>query len=204
MSFYEKHLLPKLIHCVCGLKPMMRQREKILPNAKGVTLEIGIGSGLNLPYYNKAQVQKIIGIDPTPNKKALDLASSKNEIPFEFIQKSAEEIDFPNNTFDTIVSTYTFCTIPDFEKTIQECRRLLKPNGQLLYVEHGLAPDPKVVRTQNRINPMWKRLAGGCHLNRDIPKALANHGFKLQQLESMYLPGWKPATWNVWGNAIIN
>lgn len=180
---------------------MMRQRSKVVPEAKGVVLELGIGSGLNIPYYKSDQVKHLIGIDPTPNKSKLEEALGTSDISYEMIYESAETLPLENDSVDTVVSTYTFCTIPDFTNTIEESRRVLKNGGQLIFIEHGLAPDAKVQKTQNRINPIWKRMAGGCHLNRDIPKALESTGFKVDQLDTMYLPGWKPATWNVWGFA---
>lgn len=199
MNIYEKYILPKVIHQVCSLKPMMRQREKVVPLAKGQVLEIGIGSGLNLKYYDPRKVKGLIGADPTPEKKALAKNSAKCDFQIEVLFSSAEKLDLPNNSIDTVVSTYTFCTIPDVISSIQELHRVLKPSGQLLFVEHGKAPDIKVQRMQNRINPIWKRLAGGCHLNRDIQDLLFNHGFSGDHLETMYLPGWKPATYNIWG-----
>lgn len=202
MNFYERKILPKVIHCVCGLKPMMRQREKVVPHAKGVVLELGIGSGLNVPYYNSESVKHLIGIDPTPNKSALQNALSQSDISNEMIYESAEELPMEDNSVDTIVCTYTLCTIPDMDATIKESRRVLKSNGTFIFVEHGIAPDEKVKKTQNWVNSYWKKIAGGCNLNRDIPASLKEHGFKISNLESMYLPGWKPACWNVWGNAI--
>lgn len=204
MNFYERKILPKVIHCVCGLKPMMRQRGKIVPQASGVVLELGIGSGLNLPYYNSDNVTHLIGIDPTPNHKALNNALGKTSISTEMIFESAEVLPMEDSSIDSIVCTYTLCTIPDINQTLEQCRRVLKPGGQFIFVEHGIAPDKKVQRTQNRVNPIWKKLAGGCNLNRDIPLAIENHGFIMNNLESMYLPGWKPACWNVWGRAQVN
>ena len=201
MNFYERKILPKVIHCVCGLKPMMRQRSKVVPQAEGVVLELGIGSGLNLPYYDSSQVKHLIGVDPTPNHKALKKAIELSSLSTEMIFESAEVLPMADNSMDSIVCTYTLCTIPDIDQTLDQCQRVLKPGGQFIFVEHGIAPDEKVQRTQNRINPLWKKLAGGCNLNRDIPHALEEHGFSVAKLESMYLPGWKPACWNVWGNA---
>jgi len=203
MTFYERRILPKLIHCVCGLKPMMRQREKVIPDARGVVLELGIGSGLNIPYYNPDRVDHLIGIDPTPNKKALNKALTASVISHDMIFDTAELLPMEDNTIDTVVTTYTFCTIPDLVAAIVEARRVLRPNGQLLFVEHGMAPDASVKKTQDRVNPFWKKIAGGCHLNRDIPNLLRDNGFIIDNEESMYLPGWKPATWNVWGAAHI-
>lgn len=203
MNFYERKILPKVIHCVCGLKPMMRQRNKVVPDASGVVLELGIGSGLNLPYYDSNKVTHLIGIDPTPNHKALDNALEKTQLSTEMIFESAEALPMEDDSIDSIVCTYTLCTIPDIDQTLEQCRRVLKSNGKFIFVEHGIAPDKKVQRTQNRINPIWKKLAGGCNLNRDIPQTLEQHGYNITKLESMYLPGWKPACWNVWGSAQI-
>jgi len=179
----------------------MIQRKKVIPQAQGLTLEIGIGSGLNLSFYDKNRVSKIVGIDPTPHKKALTDAISECSIPTEFIQTSAVSLEMENDTFDTIVSTYTFCTIPELEKCLLEMKRVLKPSGKLIFCEHGKAPDVDVLKKQNRINPIWKRISGGCNLNRDIPEYLSSNGFKIHNLETMYLPGWKPATFNFWGYA---
>lgn len=198
---YEKYVLPQVINCVCGLKPMMRQREKVVPHATGVVLEIGVGSGLNLPYYDSNQVKQIIGIDPTPAVSKLQSRVDNISIPFELIKKGAESLDLDNQSIDTVVVTYTFCTIPDVESSLAEIRRVMKSDGNVLFVEHGKAPDENVRRTQDRINPIWRRLSGGCHLNRDIPALLRANGFDVNQLEEMYLPGWKPATYNVWGSA---
>ena len=203
MNIYEKYILPRIVHCVCGLKPTMRQRGKIIPYAQGVTLEIGIGSGLNIPYYDAEKVKKIIGVDPTPHKKALSVAISGTDIPVEFIQAGAENLDMENNSINTVVSTYTLCTIPDVEASLSEIKRVLKPKGQFIFCEHGKAPDENVFRTQNRINPLWKRISGGCHLNKDIPDYLNKSGFSIQKMDTMYLPGWKPATYNFWGFASI-
>jgi len=182
---------------------MMRQREKVIPDARGVVLELGIGSGLNIPYYNPDRVDHLIGIDPTPNKKALNKALTASVISHDMIFDTAELLTMEDNTIDTVVTTYTFCTIPDLVAAIVEARRVLRPNGQLLFVEHGMAPDASVKKTQDRVNPFWKKIAGGCHLNRDIPNLLRDNGFIIDNEESMYLPGWKPATWNVWGAAHI-
>ena len=203
MNLYDRHILPRIVNCVCGLKPMMRQREKIIPDAKGIILELGIGSGLNIPFYNLDKVTHLIGIDPSPHKKALSKALSKSDISHEMMYKSAEKLEMEDDSIDTVVSTYTLCTIPDLDATLSECRRVLKPNGCLRFVEHGLSPDPSVSKTQNFVNPIWKPLAGGCHLNRDIPAILKKHGFEIRDSESLYLPGWKPAAWNVLGMAVV-
>ncbi|MDU8885565.1 class I SAM-dependent methyltransferase [Yeosuana sp. MJ-SS3] len=183
----------------------MYQREKVVPLAKGHVLEIGIGSGLNLPFYNSVKVKQLTAIDPSEeiwSKNEIDV--SKLEYGFKFIKAFAEDIPENNNTFDSAVITYTLCTIPDVQKALTEIKRVLKPNGEIIFCEHGKAPDKTVEKWQNLVNPLWKRLGGGCNLNRNIPSILENNGFKISQMETMYIPGWKPASFNYWGTAIPN
>tara|TARA_B100000497_G_C7632808_1_gene380371 strand:- start:538 stop:1152 length:615 start_codon:yes stop_codon:yes gene_type:complete len=201
MGLYSKYILPKVIHKVCGLKPTMIQRGKVIPEAKGRVLEIGIGSGLNIPYYDEKKVSQLVGLDPYPHSKALHEAAESSPLQFEFIRESAEQLSMENSEFDTVVSTYTFCTIDQLKESLSEIKRVLKSSGQLIFVEHGKAPDDKVLKTQNRINPIWKKISGGCNLNKNIPEILEKNGFKISNLETMYLPGWKPATYNFWGFA---
>jgi len=199
MGIYSKFILPKVVNCVCGLKPTRKQREKVIPLATGRVLEIGIGSGLNLPFYNVDQVDCIIGIDPAPEMWKLNNWSGDIEV--EYKTSSAEEIDMEDDTFDSVVCTYTLCTIPDAAKALQEIKRVLKPEGKFIFTEHGLAPDEKVIRIQNKINPYWKRLGGGCNLNRNMEDLIAENGFQFRSLDKMYIPGWKPASFNYWGVA---
>jgi len=200
-SFYERKILPRLIHHVCGLSPMSKQREKIIPQASGRVLELGIGSGHNLRYYDATQVDHIIGVDPTPDHSKLDQAMQASKVSAEFLEASAEDLPIDSNSIDNVVCTYVLCTIPDARQALEECKRVLKPGGRFLFVEHGIAPNAKVRKTQERVNPYWKKIAGGCHLNRDIPAILAEVGFTTPDLATMYLPGWKPATYNFLGAA---
>lgn len=203
MSFYEKHILPHVIHKVCGLKPTMIQRGKVVPHAIGKVLEIGIGSGLNIPYYNADAVDSLVAIDPYPNLKQLDKAMELSPLQIELRSCDLNDANISHRSIDTVVTTYTFCTIPELNKTLQEVKKILKPNGQLLFVEHGKSPDKDILKKQNRINPIWKRISGGCQLNLDIPNYLTSNGFQIKNLETMYIPGWKPATYNFWGSAHI-
>jgi ubiquinone/menaquinone biosynthesis C-methylase UbiE len=205
MGFYNKFILPKVIDWSCRQKPTMRQREKVIPLASGNVLEIGIGSGLNIPFYNKQNIKHLTGIDPSEeiwNKNIVDTQSLPYE--FVFIKASAESIPVESNSFDTVVMTYSLCTIPDTYKALTEIRRVLKTDGKLLFCEHGKAPDKTILTWQNMINPIWRHLGGGCNLNRDIPAILEENGFNISKIETMYLPGWKLASFNYWGSAIPN
>ncbi len=202
MGFYSKHILPSLINLTCKTSSLTKQREKVIPFATGNILEIGVGTGLNLPFYNSRNILKLTAIDPyeeTWQKREID--SSKLDYKFEFVKASAEELPFKNNTFDTIVITYSLCTIPDVDKALREMSRVLKQDGTLIFCEHGVAPDKKVSATQDFINPIWKPLSGGCNLNRNIPALIEKNGFAIQDLKSMYIPGWKFASYNFWGSA---
>jgi ubiquinone/menaquinone biosynthesis C-methylase UbiE len=202
MGFYDKFLLPHLVHMTCGLKPAMKQREKVVPMATGRVLEIGIGSGLNIPFYDPRRVSHLWGLDPSADMWAIaGKNAAKRNIEAEFIESGAESIPLDSDSADTVVITYTLCTIPDTRRALDEIRRVLKPGGKLLFCEHGEAPDPDVLRWQNRLNPAWKRLAGGCHLNRPIPHLLEQAGFNSPDMQTMYIPGWKPACFNYWGSA---
>lgn len=202
MGLYDKYLLPRLVHLTCGQKPNMRQRQKVVPLASGKVLEIGIGSGLNIPLYDAAKVDHLWGLDPSAEMWAIAQKNARdNHIDAEFIQSGAESIPLDDNCVDSVLVTYTLCTIPDAQKALSEIKRVLKPSGRLIFCEHGKAPDIAVERWQNRLNPVLKRLAGGCHLNRAIPQLLEQSGFKSSDMNTMYLPGWKPASFNYWGTA---
>ncbi len=202
MGFYDKYLLPRVVHFVCGQNPAMKQREKIVPLAEGRVLEIGIGSGLNIPFYDAGKVSHLWGVDPS--REMWDIAEKNardHHLDAEFMECGAESIPLDDHSADTIVVTYTLCTVPDPRAALQEIRRVLKPRGNLLFCEHGEAPDENVRRWQQRVNPLWKRLGGGCNLNRPIPRLLEESGFTSADLQTMYIPGWKPACFNYWGSA---
>ena len=203
MGFYNKYILPKFINCACGSKPINYQRDKLVPYAKGIVLDIGIGSGLNIPFYNKSNINHLYGLDPSPEllETAMKVAKT-HELEIEFLECGAESIPLPDDSIDNIVITYTMCTIPDISLSNAEMLRVLKPNGKLLFCEHGLAPDERVAKWQKIINPVWNRIAGGCNLNRDIPKLIESSGLKISEIEEMYLPNTpKFAGYNYWGIA---
>jgi ubiquinone/menaquinone biosynthesis C-methylase UbiE len=203
MGLYSRYVLPRVVHLTCGAKPNMRQRQKIVPTAKGKVLEVGVGTGLNLPFYDPESVSKVWGLDPSPEMTAL-ASDAAQRVPFdvEFISAGAEEIPLDSASFDTVLLTYTLCTIPEAEVALREMARVLQPGGQLLFCEHGAAPDAGVRRWQDRLNPIWKRLGGGCHLNREIPELIRRGGFEITRMEMMYIPGWRPASFNYWGGAV--
>ncbi|MCW8925327.1 MAG: class I SAM-dependent methyltransferase [Xanthomonadales bacterium] len=203
MNLYEKHLLPKLVHVVCRQQPMTKQREKLVPLATGRVLEVGIGTGLNLPFYNPGKVTHLWGLDPSAEMWSIAQKNAReHHLEAEFIESGAEDIPLDSDSADTVVMTYTLCSIPDVYAAMAEIRRVLKPGGKLLFCEHGKAPDERVLRWQNRLNPVWKAFSGGCNLHRPIPEILDRGGFRSGDMQTMYLPGWKPASFNYWGTAL--
>ena len=201
MGLYDKYILPKFLNCACGSKPINIQRQKVVPLAKGKVLDIGIGSGLNIPFYNSDKIDKVIGIDPS--HELIDLAkelANDSKASIELVIGSAESIPYPDNFFDTVLVTYTMCTIPNVAIANKEMWRVLKEDGRLIFSEHGLAPDKKISKWQNRIDPFWGKIAGGCHLNRDIQKLITDAGFSFESLDKMYIPSTpKFAGYNYWG-----
>jgi ubiquinone/menaquinone biosynthesis C-methylase UbiE len=181
---------------------MMKQREKVVSLAEGRVLEIGIGSGLNLPFYASGKVQHVWGLDPSREMWVLaDKTVGEVDFDVEFIEAAAEKIPLDDGSADTVLVTYTLCTIPEVLIALGEMRRVIKRDGQLVFCEHGVSPDGGVLRWQNRLNPIWKRLSGGCNLNRSIPTLLEQAGFKIRGMDTMYIPVWKPASFNYWGTA---
>ena len=202
MNFYEKYVLPKLLDCTCGSKPIKLQREKIVPLANGKVLEIGIGSGLNFDFYNFDKISEVIGVDPAVRSVAIARSRASNlHSKISFIESTAESIDLDSSTFDSVVIGYSLCTIPNPMQALAEVHRLLKPGGSLFFMEHGLAPEPNVQKWQNRITPIWKKFAGGCNLNRDIEELILAGGFKFKDLKKKYIKGPKIASFLYYGEA---
>ena len=205
MSFYEKRILPHVINCACGAPAVARQRQKVVPQASGRVLELGIGTGLNAEYYRAGEVNAVVGVDPS--RESWLLAQPKitdASVLIEYCEASAEDIPLPSDSIDTAVITYTLCTIPHPEKALQEVARVLRSNGRVLIAEHALAPDASVVRWQNRLNGLWGKIAGGCHINRNIRGLLDASPLKVHEWQGMYLPQTpKIAGYNVWGTASL-
>ena len=202
-SFYDRHVMPRLIGCACGSKPVTKQRAKIVPLARGRVLELGIGGGLNLRHYDPALVDEVVGVDPSAALRVRACAAERADgVDVTVLDGTAERLPFGDGSFDTVVSTFTLCSIAEPPVALAEARRVLRPGGRLLYCEHGLAPDPQVARWQRRIEPLWKRLAGNCHLTRATGDLLRNAGFRIDRHDTMYLPGTpKTLGWNEWGEA---
>ncbi len=204
MSWYEEKVLPHLINLACSTKPAQKQREKVVPGASGDVLEIGFGSGLNLPYYDRANVRRIWGLEPSSGMREIAAEPIANSgLDVELIDLPGEEIPLDDDSVDTVLITYTLCTIVDVASALDGMRRVLKPGGKLLFCEHGKAPDGSVVKWQERMNPTWRRFAGGCNMNRDIPAILAAAGFDIKDDNRMYIPGIKSLSYNYWGSARI-
>lgn len=203
MGFYENRILPALIDMGCGAPPIAKQREKVVPQATGRVLEIGMGSGLNLPFYDPSKVELVWGLEPSVGMRR-KAAPRVAKAPFkvEWLGLASEEIPLDDDSADTVLLTYTLCTISDFRSALAEMRRVLKPGGRLLFSEHGAAPDAGVRRWQDRINPIWKKIAGGCNVNREVPHMLEEAGFAIRQIDTMYLPKTpRIAAFQYWGYA---
>ena len=204
MSLYDKYVLPKFLNCACGSNPVALQRQKVVPLVEGKVLEVGIGSGLNLPFYDKSKIDELWGLDPS--EELSDMArkvADRENIVVNFISSGAEEIPLPDSYFDSVLITYTMCTIPEVARANKEIKRVLKRGGKLIFCEHGEAPDENIRKWQKRINPFWGKLAGGCNINRKIPSLIQNAGFEIVELEEMYLPKTpKIAGYNYWGYAV--
>jgi ubiquinone/menaquinone biosynthesis C-methylase UbiE len=201
MSFYESRILPYLVHLSMRQETFAEYRRRVVSPAEGRVLEIGIGSGLNVGFYNQ-RVERVIGLDPSPKLLSMSRKSTNRAaVPIELLEASAEAVPLEDNSVDTVVTTWTLCTIPDVVRALGEMRRVLKPSGRLLFAEHGRSPDSSVNRWQDRLTPFWKRVAGGCHLNRPIDQLLGAAGFHIERMDSGYMKGPKLMTFMYEGSA---
>jgi ubiquinone/menaquinone biosynthesis C-methylase UbiE len=189
MGFYQRRIVPWLTHLSMRQEQLLPFRQQAVGAAEGRVLEIGAGSGLNLPLY-RGLVSSVIGLEPSP--ELLRMARSRASaavVPVTLLDASAEAIPLDAGSIDTVVTTWTLCTIPDASRALAEMRRVLKVGGTLVFVEHGRAPEPGVARWQDRLDPLWSRLAGGCHLNRKMDDLLTQAGFRIDTLKNPRLPG---------------
>lgn len=202
MGLYDRYVLPQVLDFACGLKAIRKQREKVVPQASGDVLEVGIGTGQNLCHYDHQKVKHLWGLDPAAEmhpkaRKRMQAAG----LDVDLVPISAEAIPREDASFDTVVLTYTLCSIEDPVTAVREIKRVLKPGGQLLYCEHGKAPDPGVAKWQQRLTPAWRKIAGECRMGRDIPSILNAGGFELPDMQQGYIPGPKILCYNYWGVA---
>jgi SAM-dependent methyltransferase len=202
-SLYDRFVLPRLLKCACSAPPMMTQRAKVVPRAEGRVLELGIGMGLNLALYDPHKVTSVTGVDPARElRAAAEAAPRDRRLSVKVEDGTAEALPFEEASFDCVVCTFTLCSVQAPAAALAEARRVLKPGGRFLFCEHGLAPDSGVAKWQRRIEPVWKAIAGGCHLTRPVTTAIEAAGFKVGRRDSMYVPGTpRIAGWNEWGEA---
>ena len=203
MTWYERHVLPSLIGCACRTRALMRQRARLIPNAVGEVLEIGIGAGPNLRYYDPGRVSAVHGVDPSGGLLRQAAGAPRAQgLAVHLREAAAEALPYPAGRFDTVVLTFVLCSVPSPAAALAEARRVLKPGGRLLFCEHGLAPDRAVARFQRRIEPVWTPLAGGCRLTRDILGEIRRAGFKPAEVRQRYLRKLpKFVGWTSWGVA---
>ena len=202
MGLYSKYLLPRIIDLSMRNKEVARVRAACVPHARGEVLEVGIGSGLNLPFYSR-EVFHVFGVEPPAELRQMAQRRAANvPMKVKFLLQSAEEhLPLADGAIDTVVITWTLCSIPDAAQALREVKRVLKPEGRLLFVEHGRAPDDSVAKWQDRLTPAWKCIAGGCHLNRKMDDLITAAGFRISDLKTWYLPGPQPMTFTYQGTA---
>jgi len=203
VNLYEKFLLPPMVNWACGLKPIVRLRRKVVPLARGKVLEVGMGGGLNLPFYDPDKIDLVWGLEPSEGMRRLARKNLEGtSIDVRWIALSALENPLEDESIDTVLLTFTLCSIPDWHGALRQMHRVLKPGGRLIFCEHGAAPDENVRRWQARLTPWWKRVAGGCHLDRPIPDYIEEGGFRIEKMETGYSPGVpRIAGFNYWGTA---
>ncbi len=199
MSWYQDHMLPKLIACAMRNEQLIEYRQRVVPSASGRVLEIGVGAGANMPFYT-SRASQIIGLDPSEALLRIS-AGAQGDISSRLIAGSAEAIPLDARSIDTIISTWTMCSIPDISAALREMARVLKPGGRLLFVEHGSAPGPVVAWMQNKMTPIWRRIGGGCHLNRPIDRLIEANGWRIEKIERGFMHGPNPATYMYEGTA---
>lgn len=203
MNLYDRYVLPRVVNCVCGNPVIEHQRRLVVPRARGRVLEIGFGSGLNLPHYDRANVEWIWALEPSaPMRQLAAPRIAAAGLDVRLLDNAGEDLPLPDHSVDSIVVTYSLCTIPDATMALRQMRRVLRPGGTMLFSEHGAAPNADVRRWQDRLDGLWGRVSGGCHLNREVSAMISAAGFRMDWVESAYLPGTpRFAGYNTWGAA---
>ena len=204
-GWWDRHVMPRLIGCACTQPAVMRDRAKVVPRASGDILELGCGGGTNLQFYDWSRVNSLSGVDPSPELlgRAQD-ALLRSGRSANFANGIAEALPFENSSFDSVVTTFTLCSVQDPTAALSEVRRVLRPGGRLIFLEHGKAPEPAAANWQNRIEPVWKHIAGGCHLTRPVTGAISDAGFVCDAPQGHYMkrtPKW--LGWVEWGEATL-
>jgi ubiquinone/menaquinone biosynthesis C-methylase UbiE len=189
MGWFEEKIGSALVACACSSKPIMKERKKIVPLASGKVFELGMGAGANLGFYDRSRVESIASVEPSAAMRARAMKAAEDcGASVDLIEGVGEALPYADASFDCVVCTYTLCTVGDVAQTLKEARRVLKPGGRFLFCEHGAAPDEGPARWQRRLEPLWKPLAGGCHLTRDPLGAVRAAGFSIGEVEQHYLP----------------
>lgn len=203
MGLWARYVLPFMVHHGCAQEPFREKRERLAPRATGRVLEVGLGSGHNLAHYRAGAVERVWGLDPSrPLLERAAAPARQAPFPVARIEAVAEAIPLTDGAADSAVVTWTLCSVDDPARVLAEMRRVLVPGGRLYFIEHGAAPDPRVRRRQERLTPLWRRVAGGCHLDRAVPDLLSAAGFALEELDAEYVEGPKIAAWTFWGVAV--
>lgn len=200
MGFYNDFILPRLLDFAMRNKQLLPFRERVIGAAEGRVLEIGVGSGRNLPFY-RSPTKEVLALEPSQKLVAMARRTTEPAVPVHFLEASAEAIPLDDGTIDSVVTTWTLCSIPEAASALGEMRRVLRPGGKLLFAEHGLAPSERVRWWQDRLTPAWRRVGGGCHLNRPIRSMIEGAGFRIDRIETGYIPGPKPMTFMYEGSA---
>lgn len=189
MGFYSDHIEPRLVSCACGMKAVSRERKKIVPEAVGRVLEIGFGSGHNAPFYDRSKITHLYALEPNDAMRRMsERRIAELPFPVEWLDLPGEQIPLADGSVDTVLVTFSLCTIPGVEEALAGMRRVLKPGGRLVFLEHGRAPDSGVAKWQDRINGVWGKLAGGCHLNREPDLLIGKAGFNIDKIDRRYMP----------------
>lgn len=204
-SWWERHGAPRLIKCACSQGQIMKVRSKVVPNASGDVLELGCGGGINMEFYDLARITSFTGLDPSPELLAMSRAAAQARgMDADIRGGIGEAMPFDDARFDTVVTTFTLCSVADQSAVLAEIRRVLRPGGTALFLEHGAAPDAGVAKWQRRIEPVWKRIGGNCHLTRPISDAYEAAGFAVDRQAAAYIPKTpRPFGWYEYGAARI-